>query len=556
MKRLAILLLILMGVAVGQNSFEYRQALAVNPTNSGFLPMSNAQVRICTLPASGSPCTPLASIFDINGNPLSVVGGNFGQLTTDIQGRYNFQCTAGNYEAQIASSISNNINNQYEFTCGLSAGGGGGGGLITNIFGTSGQIAVNTVAGVSTVSITNPLHAPGPMDSPGPISVNLGTAYGSVAVTNDPACILPASATGFASVGCPLQTAWGNLLSINSGGGPNVAEPVCPNGFNAVTLPIGIFSAYDATMNCFRLGAPLGQLTIANGLGAINDIVGPSDQPLTIGTPNKNLVLSLGTGILSTTSPASLGPLTVTGAGAGTFQMTQSAALSPCPTNTPNCIGTSVVFFDAPASGVTSHGYTFPATATATPGALFSAGSSTDSGGNTVELVSNFRGLTTTIPSADTISAAGTFATTLSVPNTNMIVGSLITVRAHGIYTTTATVSPLATFQVNAGGTTAMCNAPSAITLPVSQTNVVWNLICTIQINTTGNPGTAMAWGSYEFANNVNGAEVIGNNKLFPNNATGNFITTSAQTVSLQETSTLVAGQTFTLLSISAQVTP
>src|SRR5258707_8175942 len=61
-------------------------------------PISYGQVRVCNTPASGSPCTPLASIFDLNGNALSVTGGNFGQLTTDVTGQFSFQCTAGVYQ--------------------------------------------------------------------------------------------------------------------------------------------------------------------------------------------------------------------------------------------------------------------------------------------------------------------------------------------------------------------------------------------------------------------------------------------------------------------------
>ena len=172
-----------------------------------------------------------------------------------------------------------------------------------------------------------------------------------------------------------------------------------------------------------------------------------------------------------------------------------------------------------------------------------------DANGNTTDL----RGIITSIPSSDTISAAGTFATTLSVPGTGMAIGSLIEIRAKGIYSTT-TGSPLVILQVNAGGTTAACNAPSSITLPNSITNGTWDLVCFIQINTTGGPGTAIAWGKYEFANNTSGAELLANERLFPNSATGSFTTNSTQTVSIQETATLVSGQSFTLQTFSARV--
>lgn len=161
--------------------------------------------------------------------------------------------------------------------------------------------------------------------------------------------------------------------------------------------------------------------------------------------------------------------------------------------------------------------------------------------------------LITAIPSSDTISAAGSFATTLPIPAVNLNVGSVLTIRAHGIYTTTATASPQAAFQVNAGGTSGQCPAPSAITLGTGTASASWELVCYVQINTQGNPGTAAAWGDYEFANNVNGAEVIGNNRLFPTPTALNYITTSPQTLSLQETATLVSGQTFTLQSLTVE---
>jgi hypothetical protein len=178
-----------------------------------------------------------------------------------------------------------------------------------------------------------------------------------------------------------------------------------------------------------------------------------------------------------------------------------------------------------------------------------------DSNGNTTDL----RAIVTSIPSGlyagstDCLTAVGTFATTLSVPGTGLAIGSLIEIRAKGIYSTT-TGSPLAIFQVNAGGTAAACNAPSTIALPTGITNGTWDLVCFIQINTTGGPGTAMAWGKIEFANNTSGAELLANERLFPNSATGNFTTTSTQTVSVQETAALVSGQSFTLQAFTARV--
>lgn len=68
--------------------------------------------------------------------------------------------------------------------------------------------------------------------------------------------------------------------------------------------------------------------------------------------------------------------------------MTQGAPLSASPTNCPNCIGTSTFFFDAAASGVSTWGITMPATSSMNDAMLYLAGSTTDSGGNTVQIAS------------------------------------------------------------------------------------------------------------------------------------------------------------------------
>lgn len=125
MKRL-LLILLLTAAAWGQNGAFYTdRALGVNPfsstTTAGSTPsaifISYGQVRVCTLPTTGSPCNTPATISDIFGNNLPIVGGNFGQLTTDVVGRFSFGCTPGNYEIQVAAAISNTIQLQYPVTC-------------------------------------------------------------------------------------------------------------------------------------------------------------------------------------------------------------------------------------------------------------------------------------------------------------------------------------------------------------------------------------------------------------------------------------------------------
>jgi hypothetical protein len=151
--------------------------------------------------------------------------------------------------------------------------------------------------------------------------------------------------------------------------------------------------------------------------------------------------------------------------------------------------------------------------------------------------------------SSDTISAAGTFATTLSVPAPAGI-GSIIEINANGIYTTTTTASPLMTMQVNAGGTTALCPQIGSIAMSTSQTAGPWQIHCLIQIATTGAPGTAFAWGFDMQTGAAGGTPVF---KLLGNGATASFTTTSAQTVSIQETATMVTGQTFTLQNLTVR---
>jgi len=119
MKRLLLMGMLLVTTLGWGQGFYHDRAMGVQTTNpqGGFIPISYGQVRVCTLPATGSPCTPLASITDVFGNPLSVAGGNFGQVFTDVQGNFNFGCPAGNYEIQIVAQSSNVPQLNYDVTC-------------------------------------------------------------------------------------------------------------------------------------------------------------------------------------------------------------------------------------------------------------------------------------------------------------------------------------------------------------------------------------------------------------------------------------------------------
>lgn len=104
-------------------SFYTDRAVATTPVGPGavavLVPIPYGQVRVCNFVASPtSPCTGPATITDIFGTPLMVVGGNFGQLTTDVVGRFMFGCASGTtYTVQVAPSGSNTPQVSYPITC-------------------------------------------------------------------------------------------------------------------------------------------------------------------------------------------------------------------------------------------------------------------------------------------------------------------------------------------------------------------------------------------------------------------------------------------------------
>jgi len=152
-KRLLVLLLFVLPVfPQGTPSLYNDRAIGVNPLGQDLISMPFAQVRVCTAGASGSPCSPVASIADVNGNPLPIVGGNFGQLTADNQGRFNFECTPANYRIQIVQQSSNTPFTSYLVSCpgtGSSSGnpGGNSGEVQWNNTGTLAGITGSNVAG-------------------------------------------------------------------------------------------------------------------------------------------------------------------------------------------------------------------------------------------------------------------------------------------------------------------------------------------------------------------------------------------------------------------------
>src|SRR5215472_2195389 len=123
MKRwLLVMVLALSAVGGAQTSFWTDRAVGVSPFQNiqALVPIQYGQVRVCTF--SASPATPCVAadgqVFDINGNSLTVQGGNFGQVTTDVVGRFSFGCVSGlSYTIQVAATGSNTPQLSYPITC-------------------------------------------------------------------------------------------------------------------------------------------------------------------------------------------------------------------------------------------------------------------------------------------------------------------------------------------------------------------------------------------------------------------------------------------------------
>lgn len=73
-----------------------------------------------------------------------------------------------------------------------------------------------------------------------------------------------------------------------------------------------------------------------------------------------------------------------------------------------------------------------------------------------------------------------------------------------------------------------------------------------MSIQTLGAPGTASVWGKWGTTGTAQ-AQLTG--KVFGQTANQNYTTTSAQTLSVQETATFVSGQSMILDALDIQVT-
>jgi hypothetical protein len=254
---LAIMLLGSPILGVSQTVFYTDRALGVNPFSPGSngtpspIFLSYAQVRICTLPTSGSPCnTPAAGITDINGNPIGVVGGNFGQLTTDVVGRWSVGCPPGIYQVQIAATGSNTPASQYPFTCPT-----GGSALLTNNNTWTGNqtFSGNNISN-GTETFNNTATFNGLATFLGGMNANLinGSIINAVTLNNVPQCNTQAGTTADAQINnaiASLPAAGGTIDCMGYGATvQTLAAPiVVGSATKQVTMVIDRSTQYNIT---------------------------------------------------------------------------------------------------------------------------------------------------------------------------------------------------------------------------------------------------------------------------------------------------------------------
>jgi hypothetical protein len=244
-----------------------------------------------------------------------------------------------------------------------------------------------------------------------------------------------------------------------------------------------------------------------------------------------------------------------TGAGSGTVTNFVSGNLAPLFTTSVSTSNTTPTQSFTASTFAAHTFYGNNTGGTATPGAQ--AITAADLGTGTANSSTFLRGDQTWQPStgsapivvlgsSDTLSAAGVFATTASVTAGST---SFFEIRAHGVYSTTGTASPIEHMRVNAFGTTGLCvHTGGNNSLNINSTNLSWDVVCYVQIVTTGAPGTATTWGSDNAV--ITLAGTIASKGYTTNAATQAATTTTAQTISIEELATLVAGESFTLQTL------
>ena len=161
----------------------------------------------------------------------------------------------------------------------------------------------------------------------------------------------------------------------------------------------------------------------------------------------------------------------------------------------------------------------------------------------------------TSIAAGDTITSAGAFANTFTLPANSLKPGTVVRLTFQGIYTTTATACPLfiISMQSTPGGCAAgdiVAAASSNTTLSTGQTNAgfggTFHLICI----SAGSSGTVEAQGMIWSATAAGAVSWI----QLANSAVVTMDSTKTQALSIKVTPTLVSGQSFTLRTFIAEV--
>src|ERR1700743_3806907 len=93
---LALVLQVCFGIAPAAHAQGSRKDDIV--FNSRGVPLAGATVRVCTMPASGQPCTPLAQVY----SDVALTQAIGTPMTTDGLGNYSFYAAPGLYEIAIS----------------------------------------------------------------------------------------------------------------------------------------------------------------------------------------------------------------------------------------------------------------------------------------------------------------------------------------------------------------------------------------------------------------------------------------------------------------------
>jgi len=246
-------------------------------------------VRVCTEPATGTPCTPLASIF----SDAALTQPLPNPFTGDNTGKFVFYANpAVTYHAQISGVglVPYDIANIT-----LPGNGGGGGGGTGTVIGTPNQITVSTsgTPSVSQVSLPSPTLFPGAATFNGPVGVS--NVSNGIYTFADPFCAFQGVSSAQDELLCDLQ---GIGPVFNTGDGSQTLAYQL-NKIQQFGYQNGQVNTWHAANNDFE---PAVSVSIADGnitsplfTGSLagNITVFPSPQVFPVNAVNSALVLGV-----------------------------------------------------------------------------------------------------------------------------------------------------------------------------------------------------------------------------------------------------------------------